>query len=870
MAIGSMDLDTTNSTTSEPISSPIERSPRRFSHHFKGEYAAFLRSIAGFSSEADRVKYASFLLTRLMFVYFLQKKGMLDDDVDYLRNRLCRIQDSRRGNYFFYRDFLLSFFHQGLGRHEHSAEIDVLIGDVPRLDSDLFDIDKLECQEADITITDEAFERLFAFFDTFEWNINECQPDNKNEINSGVLSNIFEKLIDQKKLGAYYTSEDISEYIAKTTIIPFLLHAVEKKYAAAFEPHRFVWEMLRNEPDRYIYSPMSKGIEHALPEQITAGLHDASRRTEWNERAPEIFALPGETWRELIMRRRRYEQIHSLLESGNIHCINDLVTYNLDIGRFARDVIEFCEQPALLLALYESLVQISILDPTCGSGAFLFAALHVLEPLYEACIVRMRVMVNNHDLHNELEPLAKPISEPLISIFRIILHQIELYPNPRYFILKSIVANNLYGVDLMEEAVEICKLRLLLRFISEVERVKDVEALGGIESNFCVGNILIGADGETDTEVSNEGKRKQCSWLVEFSSIMQSGGFDVIIGNPPYVEFEKVSPNYKVNGYNTLSTGNLYALTLEKCHSLLAADGHFGMIVPSSATCTDGYLPLQKILLEQSALHISSYSDQRGKLFDIAHPRLCIILYQKRPHTKGVFSTPYLKLGKELRDTLFQRLEYIEVTDLIKPGIIPRYGCAIERTLHAKVHSQAHTLGEYVVKSGSSKVYYTRKMSWYLQVTPFIPRIIDEQDRTRNPSELKTLHFLSPEHADIAFVVLNSNLFYWFVTTGSDCRNLNMREVAGLPLDIDTMADLIRRDLRRLTADLAEDMQAHSEFRKMHFKSVGTLSIQCIFPGRSKKLIDMIDRVLAQHYGFTDEELDFLIHYDKKYRTSRL
>jgi hypothetical protein len=292
------------------------------------------------------------------------------------------------------------------------------------------------------------------------------------------------------------------------------------------------------------------------------------------------------------------------------------------------------------------------------------------------------------------------------------------------------------------------------------------------------------------------------------------------------------------------------------------------MIVPSSATCTDGYLPLQQILLEQSSLHISSYSDQRGKLFDTAHPRLCIILYQKRSQPKSVFSTPYLKLGKESRDTLFQRLEYVEVTDLIKPGIIPRYGSAIERTLHAKVHGQAHRLGEYMVKSSSNTVYYTRKMSWFVQVTPFIPRIIDEQDRTRNPSELKTLHFLSPEHADIAFVVLNSNLFYWFVTTGSDCRNLNMREVAGLPLDIDTMADPIRRDLRKLAADLAGDMQAHSEFRKMHFKSVGTLSIQCFFPGRSKILIDEIDRVLARHYGFTDEEQDFLIHYDAKYRTS--
>src|SRR5258708_32088349 len=136
---------------------------------------------------------------------------------------------------------------------------------------------------------------------------------------------------------------------------------------------------------------------------------------------------------------------------------------------------------------------------------------------------------------------------------------------------------------------------------------------------------------------------------------MRNGGFDVITGNPPYVEYEQVSRLSPLANYATLSTGNLYALTVERCHRLLAADGRFGMIVPSSATCRDGYLPLQKILLEQSALHISSYSDQRGKLFDIPHPRLCIILYTKCSNPKSVFSTPYIKLGRELRDSLFQR-----------------------------------------------------------------------------------------------------------------------------------------------------------------------------------------------------------------------
>ncbi len=121
----------------------------------------------------------------------------------------------------------------------------------------------------------------------------------------------------------------------------------------------------------------------------------------------------------------------------------------------------------------------------------------------------------------------------------------------------------------------------------------------------------------------------------------------------------------------------------------------------------------------------------------------------------------------------------------------------------------------------------------------------------------------------MAFVALNSNLFYWFITTRSDCRNLNMREVLGLPFSIDKIPVTTLRDLRKLATKLAEDLQIHSEMKRMNFNNIGTLTIQCLFPGKSKPIIDEIERMLAQHYGFTDEELDFILNYDCKYRMER-
>lgn len=209
------------------------------------------------------------------------------------------------------------------------------------------------------------------------------------------------------------------------------------------------------------------------------------------------------------------------------------------------------------------------------------------------------------------------------------------------------------------------------------------------------------------------------------------------------------------------------------------------------------------------------------------------------------------------------------MTHQVRPGVIPRYGSPLEESISGKLLRQAHNLGHYLDFTGAYPIYYTRKLSWFVQVTPFIPLILDAQGNTRAPSELKTLRFASLDHARIAFAVLNSNLFYWLITTGSDCRNLNMREVLGLPLDLARIHPAIQQELCQLSRDLEDDLRDHARMKPMAFQSKGNLTIQCMYPAHSKCLIDEIDRVLARHYDFSAEELDFLLHYDDKYRQGK-
>ena len=125
--------------------------------------------------------------------------------------------------------------------------------------------------------------------------------------------------------------------------------------------------------------------------------------------------------------------------------------------------------------------------------------------------------------------------------------------------------------------------------------------------------------------------------------------------------------------------------------------------------------------------------------------------------------------------------------------------------------------------------------------------------------------FQTEAQAKMALGCLNSNLFYWFVTVFSDCRHVNKREVDAFPISLDAIARSSGNALVKLAEILMGDLQWNSVERTMRF-SHDTLRVQCIYPKASKPIIDKIDGVLAKHYGLTDEELDFIVNYDIKYR----
>ena len=204
-------------------------------------------------------------------------------------------------------------------------------------------------------------------------------------------------------------------------------------HPAAFRGEQSVWRLVARDPDRYIYEALRKGVTLDLPPAIAAGIDDGTQRSGWNAPTPDAYGLPTELWRETVARRQRYQALRARLAQGAVQSSDDFITENLDLRQFVQDVLQGCEDPDLLRACWRALRTLAVIDPTCGSAAFLFAALNILEPLYDACVERMEHFAAG------LPPTAHA------EKFKDMRHEgaeMARHPNRRYIMNKSIMDKN--------------------------------------------------------------------------------------------------------------------------------------------------------------------------------------------------------------------------------------------------------------------------------------------------------------------------------------------------------------------------------------------------------------------------------------------
>lgn len=698
---------------------------KKFYDRFQKEHIGLSQSIQGIP-EDDKTDYSTTLLNRLMFLYFLQKKQFLNDDLDYLENTLSAVQklEGTDRYYSFYRDALLPLFFEKLNDRAGviaDPEIVSIIGDVPYVNGGLFGRNELEEEFfEELNVPDEAFEKIFRFFSEFNWHLDTRPTGNPNEINPEVIGYIFEQYINftasgKKANGAYYTPHDVTAYMINQTLVPRIFDEFEQRDQA--------FQMLKSNPDRYIQPMMLHGWNqetsdwHAAPSELVSTWLDDPIHWPVLD-AAEIdtdICLPGETWVEMFHRRDRVASLRERIAGNQLNTVNDLITDNINAQLLLTDVIDELDSGVQVKELFDQVTHLTVFDPTCGSGAFLFAALEVLEDIYAHLIDVARTLQDGSS--QELVALA------------------DEQPSTSYFIRKHCAIRNLYGTDLMPGAIETAKLRIFLALASCIDQRSQLQPLPDLDFNLKAGNLVVGfkdaddvdrfggdivaqahlvglapqidkyaklyenfvtsveadASGQVDLKKNlisvGESLRAQCDqiyadvssipdtdfkewveaarpfhWFCEFPEIIRRGGFDVIIGNPPYLRMNKL-PGYTVSGYVTQNAPDLYAVCYERSLQLLSPHGRHSFIVMLSLSFSDKFGKLRQLIDSRGGSEWwSTFGKWPTQLFNGVRVANTLVILGPGRET---YSTRHNISTREIREHLFQELDYFEITRVL-------------------------------------------------------------------------------------------------------------------------------------------------------------------------------------------------------------
>lgn len=254
------------------------------------------------------------------------------------------------------------------------------------------------------------------------------------------------------------------------------------------------------------------------------------------------------------------------------------------------------------------LLNLKICDPACGSGAFLNQALEFLiqeHTLVDALVLRIQSLQVGG--LGQLSTSSKDISDEILE-------------------------SNIYGVDLNEESVEIAKLSLWLRTAQKGRK------LNSLNNNIKCGNSLI-----DDPLIAGD---KAFKWEEEFPEVFENGGFDVVIGNPPYVDIKALDNELVKALFKSYQTAenriNLYSIFIEKGHELIKDRGFLSFINPNSILINSSYTKIRKMLIDNMTKIIKLPDD----VFEDATVETIIFEFRKNLKSNSIESIVYRKNTK--------------------------------------------------------------------------------------------------------------------------------------------------------------------------------------------------------------------------------
>lgn len=319
----------------------------------------------------------------------------------------------------------------------------------------------------------------------------------------------------------------------------------------------------------------------------------------------------------------------------------------------------------------------------------------------------------------------------------------------------------------------------------------------------------------------------------------ESVKYDIIIGNPPYVE------DSKSEATPPIKYGNIYANVLDNSAQHLKKGGVMGFIIPLSYVSTPRMKKIRdELSLQTAEQYILSYSDRPDCLFASVHQKLCVLFGRNIESERNIYTGNYRYWYKEERSELFNTTEVVK-NMFAQDDFIPKLGTRVDSEVYKKTVKHRTDLIK-LLDNDDVPIYLNMRAAFWIKA--FLTQ--------HNGSEYKEFKCQNQDYANFCMCLLNSSLFWWYWICVSDCWHITRKELIGFKVpDINDF---------QTTNRLASDLEMRLEDTKVY---VGTK--QTDYEYKHKECVDVIheiDDYVNALYGLTDEESIYIKNFSYRYR----
>ena len=635
----------------------VEKISKEFFAKYKKHYLGFVEALVQSSARTTLFQsndklirdFVKKMLGRITFLLFLQKKGWLDVAIneDYGNGNKRFLQDlfDNNNNDAFYTTCLAPLFFETLNNPKD--EVYKVTGTkIPFLNGGLFERDEIEKKKgADfIVFTSTLFQELFAFFDEYNFTIDESSPDDQDVgIDPEMLGHIFESLLeDNWEKGAFYTPKIIVQYMCQETLIQYLkTHLGERK-----EIEDFIRLKKRGEED----------AKENFVRDNAAEINRLLDEVKICDPAIGSGAFPMGLLQEIFQAKL---VLNWTLQKDKSNIKREIIQnsiYGVDKDRGAVDIARLRFWLALILDEEvkpgEKPKALPNFDYKIMQGDSLFESYKGYSLKYHE-EQEVQVQKNLFEIDNQINFFKKSHSN-LVALEK------EYY-DPKNYLRKEAIRGEMD--TLVAESIETSFKEKIKEHKTTIKTLKAKTLASAAlhkknEQNIKILEQQIEEMQRALIDIKPLIKKEEKPWFLWhlfFKDVFDTGGFDIVIGNPPYIRQESITdikpylekldgkPNYEV--YN--STSDIYTYFFELGHKILKpSNGVFSFICSKKYTRAKYGQRLRKYLLDNTQL--TGYIDFNDVQVFGATVDTSIILFQRKPSIPDEYSFSFCKVGNDL------------------------------------------------------------------------------------------------------------------------------------------------------------------------------------------------------------------------------